>query len=587
MRSIHWLHISDFHLDANRSSLQNTVLTAMLDDIQRRCNEGLVVDFVLATGDFAFSGKKCQYALVEKFFQKLANTIKLPRKRIFCIPGNHDIDRDRQQTCFFGAQKKLHNQTEVYSFLESVEDRETLLQRLTNFHEFQEHFFKDQPRERTNDNLGYVAFIDIYEIQIAIIGLNSAWLSKGGQSDYGHILLGEKQVVSAINIVNGRKPDIVIGMGHHPFDFLRDFDRRLTRNLLERTCDFFHYGHLHDPDSSNFISHSGQCLMLASGASFESREAYNSYTSLSFNPLHARVEATFVQYNPSKGTFSYESKDSYSHEISTTVSCSVADLASALKLHSPDATDIAHYLSALLIGDASEVPIPTGSSTPFGAVHLLANLSDREVVTVTDDFLTVGRAIKLLHGRKELTEILANYSSQIVTYVQLLDDLCKDDIGLRSRLLEHNNYAQQLAGITSADPFHYISALLDELLAAEEWDNLRQLSKEVCELDDLATATKGKRILAFCLAHSTEREDHQHAVDLYQELVESNEAKAEDWASLATLLADNGENERAKEVVTRAVEAFPEGIDSFVDIGLKIVEATGNKEFREWLRFRK
>ena len=64
MREISWLHISDFHLCERETWAQNAVLSAMLEDIKRRCDNGLVVDFVLATGDLVFSGEESQYNLV-------------------------------------------------------------------------------------------------------------------------------------------------------------------------------------------------------------------------------------------------------------------------------------------------------------------------------------------------------------------------------------------------------------------------------------------------------------------------------------------------------------------------------------------
>ena len=68
---------------------------------------------------------------------------------------------------------------------------------------------------------------------------------------------GEEQVRNAIDIVNSANPHVVIGMGHHPFDLLRDFDRRSTQRRLEEACHYFHCGHLHVPDASMVALPSG------------------------------------------------------------------------------------------------------------------------------------------------------------------------------------------------------------------------------------------------------------------------------------------------------------------------------------------
>ena len=583
MRPIRWLHISDLHLHESNDSLQKTVLAAMLSDITKRHKDGLTFDFVLVTGDLAFSGKISEYELVKEFFNQLSSAVGLSRNMIFCVPGNHDIDRERQKMCFAGTRQKLQSQTDVYSFLECIEERETLLMRLSNYHQFQESYFSNQQRELTEYNLGYVSVVNLDEFRIGIMGLNSAWLAEGGQSDHGQLLLGEQQVNSAIKIVNIGNPHIVIGMGHHPFELIRNFDRMPVKRRLEEACHFFHCGHLHLPDASKIASQSGQCLMLAAGASFESRESHNTYTLIAFDPLHALTEVTFVQYNPTESEFSYESNSTYSHEVSATVPCSIQELASALELYCPTMLDVSYYLSALLLGDMSDVPIRIDNAIVFGTAGLLAKQTETKLATTTAAFLTVRRAINLWHGRKSLGATLTDHGAPVATYVEELDCLCKADDGLRNQLLMRNDHAKMLAGADGTGPFWHTSVLLDHLLAEEDWDTLREQAERSCKLNDAAAAAKGKRMLALCLRNSTECTDHERATKLYQELVASGEGVAEDWAVLATLQASDEDNIQAKDTVINAIKTFPQSVDGYFEIGMKIVETTGDMDFRELL----
>ena len=191
MRSITWLHTSDFHLRESNAWPQETVLAAMCADIERRCNANLQIDFILASGDLAFSGKAAEYGLAGTFFDQLLVVTGVPRERIFCIPGNHDVDRERQTMTFAGARLRLQSESDIYAFLSRAEERETLLKRLESFRAFQESYFPAQPRTWTPDGLGYVSAIKIDDVQIAIVGLNSAWLAEGGPDDHGKLLLGE------------------------------------------------------------------------------------------------------------------------------------------------------------------------------------------------------------------------------------------------------------------------------------------------------------------------------------------------------------------------------------------------------------
>ena len=583
MHPIYWLHISDFHIRDSQTSAQNAVLTAMLTDIKKRCNGGLIFDFVLVTGDLAFSGKESEYHLVGAFFDDLATTIGFSREKIFCIPGNHDVDRQRQKMCFEGTRNSLQSQTEIYSFLADVEERETLLKRQSNFLKFQKRCFLRQTRERTEDNLGYVSFIDINEIRIAIMGLNSAWLSEGGQEDDGKLLLGEQQVKNTVKLASQGNPHIVIGMAHHPFDLLRDFDRRLIRPYLEEVCHFFHCGHLHVSDAPRAVP-SGRCLTLAAGASFESREAHNAYTTILLDPLHAEVDVTFVQYNPTNGTFSLEEKLHFPHEINASVSCNIGDLAHALEQYCPATTDMRHYLAAILLGNISEVPFLTSNGVVFGSVELLEKQPEDDFKIATTNFLAVSNAIKLLYDKKTLREILVSHGGPISTFGEKLRNICEINNDLKEQLAVREANAHKLAETGADGAFKYTLDLLDELLHAGEWDMLHEMAERNCGLPDPAAAAKAKRMLALCLVNSTESADREHAATLYRELSGSANHEPGDWASLAELLTDAQKYDHAKETVRKAINVFPQNVDGFVEIGLKIVEATGDVDFREWLR---
>ena len=61
MRPISWIHVSDFHMRVSDAWSQDVVLTAMCDDIARQRRER-AADFILVSGDLAFSGKAEEYA---------------------------------------------------------------------------------------------------------------------------------------------------------------------------------------------------------------------------------------------------------------------------------------------------------------------------------------------------------------------------------------------------------------------------------------------------------------------------------------------------------------------------------------------
>ena len=162
MRPICWLHISDIHMRPRDAWSQDVVLRAMCEDVERQ-RADLAIDFVLVSGDLAYSGKPEEYALVSQFFDALAAAAHIQTDRIFCIPGNHDIDRDRQKLCFRGARASLQDPSSADAFLASpiADDFQTLLQRQNGYRTFQEMYFSDQERTATLDGLGYVSRMTI------------------------------------------------------------------------------------------------------------------------------------------------------------------------------------------------------------------------------------------------------------------------------------------------------------------------------------------------------------------------------------------------------------------------------------------
>ena len=584
MRTVTWLHISDFHFRESEKWPQKAVLSAMLADISRRCATGLVVDFVLATGDLAFSGRDSEYGLVESFLGKLSAATGLPCDMIFCVPGNHDVQRERHKMLFSGARQNLQSENDVYAFLADTDERDTLLLRQDGFSRFQERFFVGQERMKTPDSLGYVSVLEIDDLRLAIIGLNSAWLSEGGDADERQLVLGEHQVLGAIDIAVGSSPHVTIGMQHHPFDYLKRFDQQSTQRRLEDACHLFHCGHLHQPDAKQAVTRSGRCLAVSAGASFESRVFHNAYSVIALDPLSAQSEITFVQYKPSEGAFSYESKRSYSHEISAPASCSTIELASGIEEYCQDASDLSYYLASLLLGDVTYVPIRTGETVAFGAPALLSKEHDGELTEATHGALSVGRAVRLLYRCKPLDEILIDHGEPLMAYVETLRVLGMTNSNLREQMHMRNKDAANLAGAEDTAPFRHTLGLLDDLLAQGDWDGLRDLAERCCKVDNSAVEAQGKRMLALCLARYTERDDRSRAMCLYRDLTLSGHGEAGDWAALATMLMDEGNHEAAKTAVKEGIRSFPGKIDGFVEVGMKIVAATGDVAFRDELR---
>ena len=583
--SIRWIHISDIHLRSGNEWSQNVVLRAMCNSIKKESTAGKSADFILVTGDIAFSGKAEEYNLAVDFFDKIQTASGVPRDRIFCVAGNHDIDRTRKKLCFRGCRTALCNQSHVDTLLGNGDDLETLLLRQENYRQFQDSYFANRDIIRTEDKLGYVSRLNIGEVLIAIVGLDSAWLAEGGDEDHGKLVIGERQVINAVELTQqgNETPDVIIGIAHHPLHWLQEFDHHVVRHRIEDTFHFFHCGHIHQEPEGRITStrDNSHCLILTAGALYETRQSRNAYCIVKLDLLRATREVKNYLYNPNNGDFSLGSSNKYRFWFESARLCNVKELAIAMEKYCPDLSYCAHYLSALLLNQKAEFPIPTQTGCVFGSLDLLQDLTDDDIKNKAAEFLTFRNVLHVLSNRMQLSEILDRHGNVLIRYGETLTDICASDSAFRLRLKEQEEDACKLAGGESSKVSSHTLNLLNELSCEQDWSPLRQQAERHMESVNPAVATSAKSMLALALANSDEPSDKKKAIEHYQSLSEAESADLKDIGNLAILLAKDKRMDDAAAVVLDGIKKFPAKANYFSDIGQKIVEATGNRNLRK------
>jgi predicted phosphodiesterase len=584
VRPITWLHISDFHLRDRDSWSQDVVLRAMCDSISRQRAEGKHADFILATGDVAYAGKAEDYRLAPGFLDAVNAAAGVPKARMYCIPGNHDIERDREKMCFSGCRHELQSPSHVDALLAGGDDLATLLRREEHYRAFQDSYFAKQERTRTADGLGYVSGITIEDVRFAIAGLDSAWLAEGGLADQGRLLIGERQVINALDLVGALDPHIVIAMAHHPLHLLREFERLPIQNRVERACHFFHCGHLHEPEARNVVYAGTGCLTLAAGASFETRGSRNTYSLVTLDLLAAQRTVETVQYNPASGAFEFSSTIEYPIEITPTGRCGVSELAEAMRAHLPSLAPLAHYFSALLLGAKTEILIPSSTSYTFGTLAVLQTQPDSDLKRRTAAFMAFRNVFRVFYGRRPLPELFSRYGDAVRHYGSLLDGLCSTQPQLKARLADRERDALMLAGAESSGSFSHTVSLFEQLAADQAWDLLREQAERHVSSHDRSIAIPARRMLALSLAQSAEANDRAKAIEIYRSLIGDNAAEPRDVGNLVTLLLATGRFDEAKAAVLDGIERFPADAKEYLgSVGQRIVEATGDRALRETL----
>lgn len=244
-KNVTWLHLSDLHFRESRTYDENIVLKALLKDVDERIKkDSLQPDFVVVTGDIAFSCQPSEYDLARTFFDELLTKTGLSKNRLFLVPGNHDVNRKLITAGAKAVGASLKDRNSVNTLLVTPSDRRLLFSRFEGYAAFVNSYFAGS-MNFDDEQYFYVHALRLDDTTIALLGINSAWLAASDEDKAAGLVIGERQVRSALEAAEKTGADLKIALLHHPFDWLREFDQNDSAALLLDNCDFVLHGHLH------------------------------------------------------------------------------------------------------------------------------------------------------------------------------------------------------------------------------------------------------------------------------------------------------------------------------------------------------
>lgn len=284
--TISWAHLSDFHFKADSDYGRDAVLEALLDDLRlfatkdaepQRGAQPIGLDLLLITGDIAFSGKREEYLRAEAFLGELMKATGVPPEKVFLVPGNHDIDLDESEPLYQG---EIQGRTKFEEYWPFPKRRKRVFgEALAKYRDFARriNLALDFPVEQPG---GFCRQVDIRDRRLALVGLGSSWLGRGGKNDRGNLIVGKEQLFDLTGGV--RCPaldgaDLKLALLHHPSDWLQEFDRGELPKLL---ADHFHLvlrGHMHETSLEFLATPGHQQITLASGAAYAGSRYRNAY----------------------------------------------------------------------------------------------------------------------------------------------------------------------------------------------------------------------------------------------------------------------------------------------------------------------
>ncbi|MCY1074685.1 metallophosphoesterase [Archangium lansingense] len=262
-----WVHLSDIHIGhggAGHVWDQKLVLSALHKDIVEEQKRGQLPrpEALLVTGDIAFSGEPSQYGEAKKWLLGVAKATGLDERRIFTVPGNHDVQRaaDKESTIKRLMRGLREGADDLDEVLKNETDRGLLARRMESYLAFAAQLAPGCLPEATTSLASWMhRLVARGGLRVRLVGLNTAMLSADDQ-DKGKLKLGKEAVGHALNPLPD-DDELVLVLSHHPLREGWLADQRAAESWMKSHAHVHLSGHVHEAELEELRAGSGNNLL--------------------------------------------------------------------------------------------------------------------------------------------------------------------------------------------------------------------------------------------------------------------------------------------------------------------------------------
>ena len=265
--SVTWLHISDFHVRGGDPYDRDVVLRALVESVGEYGKRGRAPDLIFATGDIAHAGKAEEYEIAGKFFDELLEAVKLPKSRLFIIPGNHDVNRDFG----VGLARTLESREEADKYFNPDRPKPHLTLKMRAFLDWHNRYFPADRALAENTTCSLLPMVEVNGRKLGILLINSALFCQD-DDDHDKLWVGRRCLDAAIADLKDLHAELNIALIHHPLEWLNATEDGNIQAALEESVHILLRGHLHEARIETVVSPEGQLLRCAAGAAYDSRK---------------------------------------------------------------------------------------------------------------------------------------------------------------------------------------------------------------------------------------------------------------------------------------------------------------------------
>lgn len=317
MMDISFLHFTDLHLGQHGfDHYWPTYKAKLREDLKKlRKQVGKDWDFVLFTGDLAFSGLATEYGMLTDALQEIWHWFREDgfEPLLIPIPGNHDLtrlDESHPVGISLGLWEEKHKLRETFWNNDNSEYRKTIREAFKGY----TNWIESKP-VRMPDNFQYGIMpgdfslsLSIDGFNLGIVGLNSAFLQLTPSNFIGKTILSSKQIHPIMDSSPDdwcKKHHFNILMTHHGPSWLSESSLREFKAEIYPPDRFnLHlFGHLHDANGFEVSEGGASARRYRQGPSLLGLEKYGTNGEVrvhgySANKLELRCSSGVESYWP-------------------------------------------------------------------------------------------------------------------------------------------------------------------------------------------------------------------------------------------------------------------------------------------------
>lgn len=284
------IHISDFHLESENLTVEKiNIINALALDLKSQIDKNTILCItgdIINKGALGFKVKEDAYVVFETvFIDKIIEENPALKGKIFLVPGNHDVDRNKiDNVTEAGLKASLNDEKALNDFIVSNRKESNHLGRISSYLSWEKDFYsKYNQGELTNFDNSFIIKTENYNIGVTC--LNSSWLCKDN-SDFGKLLIGKNQLEHSLKLIG--KTNVKIALAHHPIEFIQKFDKDSVKPLLYKHYDVFLTGHVHELEANYTKDLFGSIFVSIANSTVadnpKDRKHSNGYTIIEYTP---------------------------------------------------------------------------------------------------------------------------------------------------------------------------------------------------------------------------------------------------------------------------------------------------------------